>query len=209
MPFGDRTYSRVISALKVVLPLIALGILSLLFVLSRPGREGEPLRFVDVGSDASVAEQRLARPDYRSVTNTGSDLRLAAETLRPVEGQAGVYTGTGLWGTITGQDGVGYRMTGKGGRLDERAGRAWIIGDVRLVRHDGHTALSDEVEIATDLTWLRTPGEIRAFGPFGTLRADSMEMRGVPDLGSGSVTVFTGNVRVVYDPEDQAAADPK
>ncbi|MCR9089012.1 MAG: hypothetical protein NXH97_19965 [Rhodobacteraceae bacterium] len=201
MALGDNAYSRLISAAKVILPIIALGILSLLFVVSRPGREGEPPRFVDLDLEELAKDEHLARPDYRSVTETGSILQLEAVELRPVPGQDSAYSGTQLSGQIDRTDGVSYTMTSNSGRLDEIAGVAWMTGDVRLRRDDGHTAISEEIEIATDLSLLVSPGPVHAFGPLGTLDADSMEMRGQPDLGSGAVTVFTGNVRLLYDPK--------
>lgn len=202
MAFGEHAYSRIIGAAKIVLPLVALGILSLLFVLSRPSRQGEPLRFVDVGLEEMVQDEHLARPDYRSVTETGGNLRLKAEDMRPVPDTEGIYTGRVLQGWIDGSDTVSYTMTSETGRLNEAEGRAWLVGSVRLVRNDGHTALSEEIEIATDLSRLMSPGKIHAFGPLGTLDADSMEMLGRPDLASGTLTVFRGNVRLLYDPKN-------
>lgn len=201
MAFGENAYSHLVAATKIILPIIALGTLSLLFIVSRPSRDGEPLRFADVDREVTALDQHLARPDYRSVTDEGSTLRLEAVELRPVPDQDAVYEGTGLSGQIDRLDGVSYNMTSQNGRLDETAGVAWLTGDVRLRRDDGHTAISDELEIATDLTLLISPGAVHAFGPLGTLDADSMEMRGQPDLGSGTVTVFRGNVRMLYDPK--------
>lgn len=202
MAFGDNAYSRIVAATKVILPIIALGILSLLFIVSQPDREGEPLRFVDIDRPDLAQEEHLARPDYRSVTEAGSILRLEAVELRPIPEQEDSYRGTQLSGRIDRTDGVSYTMTSQAGRLDEIAGTAWLTGDVQLIRDDGHTALSEELEIKTDLSLLVSPGPVHVFGPLGTLDADRMEMRGQPDLGSGTVTVFTGNVRLLYDPEE-------
>ena len=130
MALGDNAYSRLISAAKVILPIIALGILSLLFVVSRPGREGEPPRFVDLDLEELAKDEHLARPDYRSVTETGSILQLEAVELRPVPGQDSAYSGTQLSGKIDRTDGVSYTMTSNSGRLDEIAGVAWMTGDV-------------------------------------------------------------------------------
>lgn len=199
MAFGDNAYSRIVAATKVILPIVALGILSLLFVVSQPRREGEPLRFVDLGLEEVAGDEHLARPDYRSVTENGSSLRLEAAELRPVPERDDAYSGVDLEGRIARPDGVRYTLSSLRGRLDETAGLAWLTGDVHLVRDDGHTAVSEEIEIATDLSLLVSRGPIHAFGPLGTLDADSMEMRGEPDLGSGTVTVFRGNVRVLYD----------
>lgn len=199
----DNAYSRLIAAIKVVLPILALGILSLLFFLAQPTREGTPLQFVDTGLEELVEEERLTRPDYRSVTDTGGELRLTGETLRPVPEREGQYTGTTLTGVISNPDGTAFDLTSDAGRLDQLRGLAWLTGSVRLVRHDGHTALSDEVEITTDLSRLVSDGPVHAFGPLGTLDADSMEMLGQPDLGSGTVTIFRGNVRLLYDPQSE------
>jgi len=198
----DNAYSRLISATKVILPLLALGILSMLFVLSQPNRDGEPLRFVKDEAAAASREEHLAQPDYRSVTDSGGALRLKAADLRPVPETDGRYAGTDLEGWIDGLRGRAYALSSETGELDEADGLAWLRGNVRVIQSDGHTALSDEVEISTDLTRLVSPGPVHAFGPTGTLDADSMEMRGQPDLGSGTVTVFRGNVRLLYDPKD-------
>ncbi|MCV6597190.1 MAG: hypothetical protein OIF40_08940 [Mangrovicoccus sp.] len=182
--------------------MIALGILSLLFVLSHPNRDGEPLRFVEDEAAAASREEHLAHPDYRSITETGGALRLKAQDLRPVPETEGEYTGTKLEGWIDGRNGRAYALSGATGALNEAQGLAWLRGDVRLIQSDGHVATSQELEIHTDLTRLVSPGPVHAFGPTGTLDADSMEMLGQPDLSSGTVTIFRGNVRLLYDPQD-------
>lgn len=205
MAFKDEAYSRLIATVKILLPLIAIGILSMLFVAARPSREGEPLRFVDGLGNQSGTEEQLVRPDYQSVTQNGSSLRIVAETLRPVEGQDQVYEGDSIDAKIHQQDGISYHLTSPDGRLDDKSGHAKLLGGVQLVRGDGYVAQSDVIEFETDLSELVSPGPIHIYGPLGTLDADRMEMTGQPDLGSGTVTVFRGNVRVLYDPN---SSDP-
>ena len=200
----DNAYSRLVGTVKVILPILALGVLSTLFILSQPSRQGEPLQFLDVGLEDIAEEEHLSQPDYRSVTASGGALRLTAADLRPLPDADGQYVGTALKGWITNVDGVAYVLSSDEGSLDETAGLAHLTGNVTLTRHDGHTALSDEVEITTDLTKLVSAGPVHGFGPLGTLDANSMEILGQPDLGSGTLTVFRGDVRLLYDPKTNA-----
>ncbi|MEM1363201.1 MAG: hypothetical protein AAGF94_16060 [Pseudomonadota bacterium] len=201
MTLRDEAYSRLVATVKILLPLVAIGILSMLFLAARPSREGEPLRFVDDLGNLSGTEEQLVRPDYQSVTQDGSSLRIVAETLRPVAGQTQVYEGDLIDARILQQDDLFYHLTSPSGTFDDSAGQAKLIGGVKLKRGDGYVAQSDVIEFETDLTELVSPGPIHIYGPLGTLDANRMEMTGQPDLGSGTVTVFRGNVRVLYDPK--------
>ncbi|MDO9527303.1 MAG: hypothetical protein Q7J57_17480, partial [Gemmobacter sp.] len=68
MSRADNTYSRVVGALKVVLPLAALVLLSVLFLLARGREDGSELRYSDVDLEALLKEPRMTAPTYTGVT---------------------------------------------------------------------------------------------------------------------------------------------
>ena len=76
----DR-YSKMVGWLKVLLPLIALGILSTLFLLSRVVDPEAVVPFADKEIQDRLRDQQVTGPVYSGVTADGDQLSFSAEKL--------------------------------------------------------------------------------------------------------------------------------
>lgn len=197
----DNAYSRAITILKVLLPLVALAILSTLFLLSRPAPVGEPLPFSELALGELARDQRLSEPVYTTVTEDGADLRLSAEFLTPDLDQPGIANGENLLARITQPDGYSFDISGTKGTLDDRNRRAEMFDGVRIDTVDGYVITAPEAWLRTNLSYLESTGPIEAEGPIGRLTAGGLTIRADEDSGSNAVAVFHSGVKLIYLPQ--------
>jgi len=76
----DNTYSRVVAWAKVLLPLLALALLSTLFLVARTVDPAQKLPFADIDVDAIAREQRIGAPKFNGVTKEGTAISLSADS---------------------------------------------------------------------------------------------------------------------------------
>ena len=84
-----NTYSGVVTWLKVILPLIALGLLSTLFLFSRARTPPTSLPFFDLALQERIREQQITGPYFVGTTENGLSLTLSADAARRDGGDLG------------------------------------------------------------------------------------------------------------------------
>lgn len=201
----DNGYSRVVAVVKVILPLVALGILSTLFLLSRPTPTGEPLPYTDVQVRDMAAEQRLNAPVYSGLSQGGATMMITADTAVPDKELEGVVHGEDLVAKVVQPSGYAFDIVSAEGTLNDRTRQANLRGGVRVVTSDGHVITMPEALMRSDLTYLASDGPVFIEGPLGTLEAAAMTLRGDPSRGSDGVALFHGGVKVIYDAQRESS----
>ena len=196
-------YSRFVAMVKVVLPLLALALLSSLFLAARrPGEDGaQRLGARDVVRIAR--DQRLDDAVYTAVTDAGDNIVLSARTAIPRTG-TDIIDVTGLDATLFGTDGRVTTLTAMAGAVDQAARSGDFSGDVRLETSDGYLLFTEELTATFDGNLIRSDVPVRVLGPRTTITAASMEARAGAD-GPAGVVVFKGGVRLIYVPEAAGA----
>lgn len=184
---------------KIVLPLIALGILTTLVLLSRSAPQGEPLRFVDEDIRDLASTEQLGRPRYAAVTEDGTEVSIEARRFVALPDRARVTRGDALTATLETADGTLYDIRADEGQIDERSGLSVLRQNVRIDATGGYTFRTEALRIRTDRTYMESLAPVAADGPEGHLEADRMEVFTTPGQEVRTRAVFTGNVRVVYD----------
>jgi lipopolysaccharide export system protein LptC len=191
------TRSRIVAWLRVILPLTALALLSVLFLLGRkPEPEGNiPYANVD---PREVAERQMATlPAYAGVTTDGALLNITGAQAVP--------------GAIDGQgsaDMVRMTLRARDGRAsDVSAGRAALEGDLMLLQDgarmttaDGWVVTAPEFRASRSAGTLNADSEVNVRAPFGNLTAGRMELRPLGDGAGDHVLDLSGGVRLIYQP---------
>lgn len=197
---AGRRYSRAVLTAKLVLPLVALGLLSLLVLLARQAPEGEPLRFV-IGELGDLVEtQQLGRPRHAAVTDDGGEVTITAARFLPDPARARVTLGEDVAATLTMPDGAVYDITALSGELDEPATLSTLRGDVIAVTTEGAVLRTDALRMRTDRTYLESLAPVRIDAETGFLEAGRMEVFTTPGAERQTRIVFTGGVRLLYTP---------
>lgn len=202
MAIFDNSHSRIIFWLKIILPLLALAVLSTLFLFSsRIDIEGT-LPFSEVNVEQLAREQRLTQPEYSAVTADGSALSINAEVARPQVGVTGVASARALVVRYETTGGLDIDMTSKTGRLDDVNGEVILRDGVTIRTSSGYDMATSGLDAALDRTRLISQGAVSATGPLGRIDAGHMEITRA-DAGTGDyVLIFNQGVKLVYQPAD-------
>lgn len=194
----DNLHSRVVVILKITLPLVALAVLSSLFLFSRPIDPEDAIPYVDVEIADRLAQPRMTGAGFSTVTADGSTLTLNAAEAAP---QAGGATVTGLTGLLASADGATADISAAAGVLDRARATLSLMDGVKMNTSTGYQIVTDALVIATDRTWLESPGAVEATAPFGILNSGAMRLDQDADSKAYHL-VFTDGVRLIYQPKN-------
>ncbi len=202
MVVRDNIHSRVVFWLKIILPLLALAILSTLFLFSRRIDTDQALPYAEVDVEELARDQRLTAPEYSGVTVDGAALLIHAKTARPGK-DTSAATADDLIATYEAPDGLRIDLTAAKGRIDEAAGRMTLAGNVEIVTSTGYRMTTPGLDSALDRTELLSEGAVRAEAPYGTIDAGNMEIRHEDAEVPGYVLVFNKGVKLIYQPAEK------
>jgi lipopolysaccharide export system protein LptC len=193
---ATNRYSTLVTWVKVALPLLALALLSTLFLFSRTPDPEAALPFAEVDIEELVREQRLSQPRFAGTTEDGREVTLVAATAAPEPANPNLINLTGVETRITLSGSDGLLFTARRGEIDLAAQRVALTGMVSAETDAGLSLASDRITVAMDSLRLASPGAVELRGPGLTLTAGGMEMTG-PE-GEAFLS-FTGGVRLLYD----------
>lgn len=198
----DNSHSRVVAWLKILLPLMALGILSTMFLISRTVDPSTTIPFSEVDPAELARDQRISRPNFSGVTKDGSSIALSAGSARPDATDPSVVVADDLKAVIETAGGTSIDIIARSGNINTRDQTASLAGGVRLVTSTGYDIGTDHIQTRLDLTEISTDGKLVATGPFGQIEAGSMLLTHREDAtaSDGYVLVFKNGVRLVYEP---------
>lgn len=187
--------TRIVRWLRVLLPLVALAILSTLFLLSKEPGEDPSIPYADVDAADMVADPRMTAPEYAGVTADGAAITLRADALRgDAEGQGSAEALRMTWRA---EGGLAADMTAPDASVDD--GTIHLKGGVRMTTSSGWAVTTPAIDSATDRARIVAPGDVRAFAPFGELTAGAMELSR-DDANGDHLLNFTNGVRLIYQP---------
>ena len=201
MAVYDNTYSRVVAWLKVLLPLVALVLLSTMFLISRTIDPSQAIPFANVDVEGLIREQRISGPSFSGVTKDGAALSFQAETARPLpEGQNGLSAEI-LTARIETPDGAQVDIQAATARVDGATRELSLSGGVLVETSTDYRIEAQGLVAQLDRAELTSDGAVNAAGPLGTLDAGTMRIAPVDGDASTYLLVFKDGVKLVYVPK--------
>lgn len=194
-------WSRLVGWLKVALPLLALALLSTLFLVSNRIDPDAAIPYAKIDVKERLREPRITAPVYSAVTRNGSALTVSASEARPAQTKGGLSTATSVTATLLAPDGKRTELAATTATLDEDGARLQLTGKVRIDEATGYSIQTDRLDADLARTAFFSPGPVTALGPTGTVTADSMSLTPNPKEPKAYLLVFNGNVKLVYQPE--------
>lgn len=192
-------YSRMISFLKVLLPLAALAILATLFMLSRSDDTIAKIPFAEDEIADRTRNQQVTSPFFSGTTPKGDEIIITASLARP-GGPNVPAEAVNLSGRIKMADGVRMTLESDTGSFDITTDMAKFLGNVRITTSTGFLILTEELNAALNDVSGSTPGSIEGSGPLGHFTAGQMQIEA--ENGDGPVhMVFKNGVKLIYDPK--------
>lgn len=199
-PRGD-TYSYVIGWLKLLLPLVALALLSTLFLVSRSNDPAPSIPFADPENPDGPARQQIVAPRYAGLTARGDQLILTADSAEPLSDD--------LQDVLAHQLDIGIDMS-DGSRITLRSDRAVVSsgdqsadleGEVRIESSTGYRIDTERLRAALDRIEAETLAPVSGEGPAGSFTAGKLTIT-PSETGEDVQLLFTEGVNLIYDPKD-------
>ncbi|MCE0505467.1 MULTISPECIES: hypothetical protein [unclassified Roseivivax] len=206
MARGQGTYSQVVAGLKVLLPLIALGLLSTLFLFSR---DTDPTRNLPVSTAESLKDresQSASGAVYTGVAENGAEVTMRAAAARPDPAGPNGILADMFDATLAFPDGSRIDLSAPSASMDNGAGAAKLTGGVVIDSSAGYVMRTDSLTSAMNRVEIESGGRVEADGPAGRLTAGRMRITPAesPEAEEGDVQLlFTDGVRMVYEPQQQ------
>jgi lipopolysaccharide export system protein LptC len=195
----DR-YSRLVFWLKIVLPLLALVILSTLFLVSRTIDPAQSIPYAEVDVEDLARTQRISAPAYAGMTEDGTAITFRAAAVRPEAGQDR-FTADGPTARLDLPTGRSIVLSSAGGEVDRATRTVSLAGGVVLESSDGYRVESDRVEALLDATRVETAGAVTGTAPMGRIEAGRAVV--VREPAGDYVLRFEGGVKLLYQPAKQ------
>lgn len=191
-------YSRVVRGLKVMLPIVALGLLATLFLFTDPPDPDRALPYAEVDVDQLARDLRVTQPRFAGVLEDGRELTLIAERATPEfdqqgEGQAVVFEE--VRGRVALSQDNTLEITSGRGRLDVPEQVAYLSGAVEAQSTAGFRLTSDALSLFLSTLRLVSDSPIRIEGPGVSMTAGAMTLS---EDGTRQLLSFNGGVRLIY-----------
>ncbi len=194
-------------ALRLILPLGALVLLSTIFLFSRSIDPDLAVQQAELDIAELTRQPRIGAARFAGVTNDDAALTIEAEAVRaiselqaqhPLELELDAPSGALVFPSTR-----QVTFHASDGRLDQSLNLMTMGGEVVLATSDGYHARMSVLTAALDRTEVTGSGGITATGPPGEIEADSVRVVPSPANPDGYLLAFSGNVRLIYLPDQE------
>lgn len=201
----DNGYSHFVAWMKIVLPLLALAILSTLFLVSRSFNSDEAPILDNVTVSDMAREQKISRPSVSGVSDDGSAYTITADSAQPNFGPDKGIAAQNITANVDSIDGTTYTVTAPSGLLDSATDLAKLEDGVVVITSEGTQIETDSVTSDLGMSHVTSGGTITGTGPFGNFTAGKMVMtqQKSGEKTTGYLLDFTGGVNLIYIPEHE------
>lgn len=203
MAFYDNSYSRYVAALKILLPLIALALLSTIFLFARAVDPSQSIPYTNITVGELAQKQRIQTPNYAGVTEGGSAISITADSAMPEPSDSNIVTALGLTGTIQSASGVTIEIRAHEGTIRNAEQHATFNGAVNIETSSGFSMQTETLHSLLDKSQLYSDADVHVDGPYGVIDAGKMSLYVDPsDQNNGAhVLVFNNGVKLIHTPE--------
>lgn len=189
--------TRVVRLLRVALPLSALALLSVLFLLGRSSDTVEPAIPYAEGTPEDLGRSPgIGAPEYTTVTPDGASVTLrAARAALGSGGSGNSGTASALVLDWRARDGLMIELTSPLAQTQDTIIR--LEGGVRMALSSGWVMRGPSFQADTAADTLRADETVHVTAPFGELEAGTMLIH---PSDTGQVLELNEGVRLLYRP---------
>lgn len=198
MKIVDR-HTRVVSWLKIVLPLTALVLLSTIFLVSRTVNPDDAIPYANVDVEGRAMDPRMTLPTWSGVTTDGASLAIsAAEARPPAEGRGA--SASSLRAKLSTPDGVETDLSAAGGSMNPEMTNLTMDGTVRVRNSQGYDVRVPGLTAELGRTRMQSTGTLTGQAPMGQITAGGMTLEEDQAAPGNYRLDFTGGVKLIYTP---------
>ena len=200
MRSGPGLYSRFVAILKIGLPLIALGMLSALFLIQSDDRLGGEISFSQADLVALGSGLRISNPTFTGTTRNNEPFRFTADMVIPDAAPPTRADIEWLDGRMELQGGLIVDISSDAGVLDIDGQILALDQNVVVETSDGLRVLSARVTVDLQAGLLVASGGVRATSAMGQIDSQTLRIDPHKIEEDARLISFEKGVRLVYDP---------
>lgn len=193
--------SRLIAALRLILPLSALGLLSMIFLLASPVDPTRAIETAEIDVAERARDPRLSAARFAGVTDDGAALRIEAGAARSDPGATLRFQVQELALWLDAAQGGQITARAAHGLIDRGAGSFAMTGDIALQATPGYQLTAARVIGQMDRTRIEATGPVAGQAPAGAITAGRLEISAIAGGAGGNRLVFDQGVRLIYQPD--------
>lgn len=195
MASADNFHSKLVNWTKVILPLMAIGLLSTLFLFARSTQDGTDIPIAELTEMAE--EQRITSPEFSGIAADGSVIEISAKHAKPEDATLNRLNITNPSLTLDAADGTSLKIFAGEAEIDGFEKVAKLSGLARLETSSGYFMETTSLLAELDTGRILSDGRLAILAPFGELEAGKVEIM-VTSENTGQQMHFTNGVRLLY-----------
>ena len=196
----DDKYSTLVAIFKVMLPCLALIILSALFLLPDNRTKIQALNTIDKSTLDIVKKAGVNKPSFRGTLASGSNLELYATEIIPKNNDKNIIEINEISARLELNKNNWATASAKKGVVNISEQTAEMVGKVSVKSSNGVLIETSDLKVFYAKSLVKTEGEVFMKGPFGTIKAGSAEFYDMnQNSGIGYVLLFNKGVKMQYN----------
>lgn len=192
---GAKRYSRFVRLMKLVLPVVAFGILVAVGIFSAVYEADDELTVTFTESPTLKDDRRMMRPRFTGQTADGRSYQVTAQSAERSEENASEIMLSGLEALMDLEDGSKAVLVADRGLLNLENQMVSVAGDVTFSSDEGYELRTESVLMDMEQRSVEGNEPVSGISPMGTVRANRFSVS-----EGGRVVRFEGGVVLLVDP---------
>ncbi|WP_306151263.1 LPS export ABC transporter periplasmic protein LptC [Roseovarius sp. MMSF_3281] len=201
MTGADNFHSRLVAWMKIILPLIALGLLSTLFLISRNVDPTKNVAITGIDLEQRADDLGATNPSFAGVTNRGDQVSIRARQAKPNAQDPEHLLAETVTAKLRLTSGTVIDITSNHAEMHQGRLTANLEGDVHVVTTNGYDLTTQKLDTRLDSLYAETPGPVQGAAPVGTIEAGRMRLDTDKTTGEAHL-LFTDGVKLLYTPQN-------
>ena len=195
----DDKYSTLVAIFKVVLPGVAMIILSTLFLLPDNRTKIQAINTIDKSTLNIVKKAGINKPSFRGTLASGSNLELSASEIMTKNNDNNIVEINNISARLELNKTNWAIASAKKGLININKQTAEMIGRVSARSSNGILFETSDLKLFYAKSLVKTAEEVIMKGPFGTIKAGSAEFYEMKQKsGIGYVLIKKKGVKMRY-----------
>ena len=194
----DDGYSALVAWLKTLLPIVALGLLSTIFLFSGKVDVTQSLPYAEQNIAEIIREQRITQPYFTGIASNGTEIALSAAYASPQVENAHILEITDLSVVLRSTSDRMVQVTAGQGALDSTRQTAQISTDVHIAALPDFWVTTEALDMNFNQGFISAKGGFQGVTALGAITAGEMHLQMTAD---DQQIVFLNDVRLVYSPK--------
>lgn len=199
---SSGSYTRFISVTKIILPLIAIGLLATVFLFTKEQKLEGGLRFSAADLAKLESGLRITEPRFSGQNAAGDTYNFGAEVLSPDSLSPTHIVATGLSGEIQYVSGQTAYLSASVANYDIEEEVLDLSGEILIELSDGTVATAKAMVADLETGQIISDGPITASSPMGSISAGSFRLENITQYQEENQMIwFENGVTLRFRPE--------